>query len=103
MRARDRWIKYRWSPEELVAAWRRRPVPCESVAKGFGKSLQQIQEDSVGPAETHDVDVVASGDCGFRRTRDGIVFFANGAVVAEIFRHGGQKFVGRRSASSLKP
>src|SRR5690348_15900438 len=56
--------------------------------------MQSGEKNSVGPAETYDVHGVSGGNISFRRAGDRVVFLANRAVVTEIFRDGGEKFVG---------
>ena len=55
--------------------------------------VQKIQKHAVGPAESHDINVIAGSYRGFRGARHGIIFFSNGAIAPEIFRDGREEFV----------
>src|SRR5205807_3853773 len=50
---------------------------------------------AVRPTEAYDVLLVASGNVRFGGARGHVVFFADGAVAAEILRNRGQELVGR--------
>src|SRR5580704_2164159 len=57
--------------------------------------MEKFQEGSVGPAEADNIDGVAAGSGGFGGAIHGVVFFADGAITAEVFGNGAYKFVGK--------
>ena len=71
-----------------VSGWRvaRLLLAPGGAAEFLRQLMQELQEHSVGPAESDDVHVIAGGDLRFRRASSRIVFLANGAVAPEIFR-----------------
>ncbi len=52
------------------------------------QQLIHLQVNTVCPAESDDVALVAGGYLDIRGTADDVVFFANGPVVKEVFEDG---------------
>ena len=56
----------------------------EALDVDFGQLIHENEEDGVGPAKADDVNGIAAGGAGTGGTIDGIVFFADIAIPAEI-------------------
>jgi len=67
------------------------------------KFLQEHQECGIGPAETDYVLRISRVDPCLRGPGHDVVFLANSAVLAKIFRDGGQKFVEIRFGVIVEP